>query len=266
MNTFRDTPEYSTKFRVVYHVALLNHWREVMREQLPLLLANKNIAELHVTIGTDANTEEQEATALLRDFVERKDAVGSCCWYRTALHECEHKAMMLVDQLARRDDMPVLYFHGKGVSYSPPVSSNESFRKYLNRLVAEADRWAEFLAQSDCDACGPLLFLDETHGLQFFAGNFWMAKASYLRSLVLYEEFASNPGAALTPWGRHLAEMAVNRMGRMRPHAIDGTSLTPATFNAHMTALTEPAVNLPGNKGASFITLAVIVGADDPEK
>ncbi len=242
----------STPFRTVYHVAAIHHWRVIVDEQLPLLLGNRNIADLHVTIATDTDAHEQAVVALFRDIIARNAAAISWHWQRTPLKALEHATMSVVDQLARQDEKPLLYFHCKGVRYSPPLRNHEVFRQYVNRLVAQADYWAEFLVRSEFDACGPLLYLDEPSGIRLFAGNFWIAKSSYLRSLMPYDQFVSNPGRGRLPWDRHLAEMAVNRMGQMRPHAIDGTSLTNKTFNAYMAALLGSGVNLLGNHGANF--------------
>jgi hypothetical protein len=251
---------------VVYHVAAINHWRAIVEEQLPLLLGNRNIADLHVTVGTDTDAHEQAVVALLRGIIEKIAPTTSWHWQRTPLKALEHATMSIVDQLVLRDDKPLLYFHCKGVSYSPPMRNHEVFRQYVNRIIAEADYWAEFLAQSDFDACGPLLYLDEPSGLRFFAGNFWIAKSPYLRSLMPYDQFVSNPGRGRLPWDRHLAEMAINRMGHMRPHAIDGTSLSNKNFEAYMTALLGSSRTLPGHVGGGFITTAVIESPDEQKK
>lgn len=260
----RPSPKSSTPFRVVYHIAAIHHWRAIVAEQLPLLLSNRNLADLHVTIGTDTDAHEQAVVALLKDILQKFAAPPPWHWQRTPLKAFEHATMMLVDQFARHDDHPLLYFHCKGVSYSPPLRNHEVFRQYINRLIAQADHWAEFLAASGCDACGPLLYLDEPSGLRFFAGNFWIAQSPYLRGLMPYEQFVSNPGRGRVPWDKHLAEMAVNRMGRMRPHAIDGTSLTNKTFEAYMRALLGTGTNLPGNQGANFTPTPVINLPDNP--
>ena len=104
----------------------------------------------------------------------------------------------------------------------------------MNRLVAEADRWAEFLARSEFDACGPMKLVDGDRGFTYFAGNFWMAKAEYLKGLGRYREFAAAGAGSLEYMDRHLAEMAVDRGKRMRGYAIDGTLLSPLTVWWHL--------------------------------
>jgi hypothetical protein len=94
--------------------------------------------------------------------------------------------------------------------------------------------------------------------------DFWMARASWLQGLIPYAEFAANPGHGRLPGDRHLAEMAVNRMGRMRSHAIDGTSLTNKTSDSHTASLLGTGKTFPGNVGAGFIAAAVIEASGVP--
>jgi hypothetical protein len=215
------------RFNVVYHVAALNHWRRVVEDQLGILLRNKDIGSVHVTVAADSPA----LTAACSEHVEKAmGASGRALPLRISPHpigEFEHPAMALIDDLAREDDAPILYFHGKGVSYSPPNPLFETWRGYLNQFVAEADGWAQLLLESEYDACGPLKLFDRQHGFTYFAGNFWMAKAGYLRELPPYAEFLRDPGSPyFKPNDRHLAEVAVNRSRRVKALAADNTDLT----------------------------------------
>jgi hypothetical protein len=220
-------PEYTVDFpfQAVYHVTTLNHWKDIAQEQLGLVLANRRLQALTVTI---ANTPEADLPflqmILLRAMERRPElkVVGHFC----ELREFEHPAMKLVDQVARQEEMPVLYFHMKGVSFTPPDGMWEKWRRYLNGFLGEADRWAEFLGKMPYDVCGPLLTTDEKHSFRYFAGNFWMARAQYLRGLPAYGEFLEHPKTeAFGPGDRHLAEIAVNRTQGMRGYAVDGKEL-----------------------------------------
>ena len=148
--------------------------------------------------------------------------------------------MELVDSIAKRDDAPILYFHTKGVSHSPPNPLAERWRWYLNKFVAQADKWAATLREQGCDACGPLKLFDPQHGYTYFAGNFRMAKAEYVRRLPPYSEFVRNPGSPyFRPLDRHLAEIAINRSACMWALAIDNIALTPATVWSHLRQVSQ---------------------------
>jgi len=210
-------------FQAVYHVTTIHHWTDIAQEQLAILFANQRLHALTVTIANTPEADLPFLQAILLRAMERRPALkvlGHFC----KLEEYEHTAMRLVDQVARQTgggegaDMPVLYFHMKGVSFSPPDPLWEIWRRHLNGFLAEADRWSEFLAKMPYDACGPLLTTDAAHGFRYFAGNFWMARAAYLRGLPAYGDFMEQPGTdAFGPRDRHLAEIAVNRTKLMRP-------------------------------------------------
>jgi hypothetical protein len=219
------------RFTAVYHVATLNHWREVVAEQLRTLLRNVEIASLFVTIGADSTKTADSCAAMIATSIQSSGrGVALRTWARW-LDEFEHPAMDLIDSIAKHDDAPILYFHTKGVGHSPPNPFAEKWRWYLNTFIAQADTWAAMLREQDYDACGPLKLFDPQHGYTYFAGNFWMAKAEYIRRLPSYSEFARNPGSpCFRPFDRHLAEVAINRSACMRALAIDNTSLTPATI------------------------------------
>jgi hypothetical protein len=219
----------SALYNVVYHVATLNHWRDVLRGQMELLGRNRCWNSLTVSIGCGDVSSADEVVAIIKDLLPGSNVR----FHRSPLERFEHGAMALVDELAEQD-LPILYFHAKAVSYSPINPFAETWRKYLNRIVTEADQWARFLIPSQYDACGQLMVHDASHGYTYFAGNFWMAKSQYLRKLSRYEDFAGSPIGNREPFDRHFAELAVNRSKVMRGFAIDGSSLTPDTMCAYL--------------------------------
>src|SRR5579859_5078012 len=210
------------RYNVVYHLATLNHWREVVRGQMALLAKNRLCKSVTVSIGSGDASGANEAVAIIRSEIPSADVR----FRGFGLEMFEHGAMGVVDEVAG-EGLAVLYFHAKGVSYSPVNLYAETWRKYLNRLVEGADDVARSLVNSEYDACGQLMVHDPGHGITYFAGNCWMAKAEYLRGLRPYAEFLKTPVAGMAAGDRHLAELAVNREKRMRGFAIDGTWLTP---------------------------------------
>jgi hypothetical protein len=229
----------STKFNVVYHVATLNHWQHVVREQIPLLLSNCNIEQLAVTCASNSQDEMHAAAMLVEGLLSASNCRISCKFYKGPLTAFEHCAMKVVDDFAHWHDIPVLYFHAKGVSYQPPSPIAEKWRRHLNQFVAEADKWAAFLVNSHHDACGPMLLHDPSHGFTYFAGNFWIASSRYLRQLPPYDEFMQRPpvnrsGKQFIEEGRYLAELAIDRARHMNGISSDGTILTPDTWKPYL--------------------------------
>ena len=235
-------------FNVVYHIATLNHWRNVVGEQLPILLGNRQMRRLVVTIASDDVETSKSAARLAHWYVHRSGHPIEFSVIPCRLADVEHPAMDLVDQLAAAEDLPILYFHTKAVRYPSPDPFFETWRQYLNRFVAGADGWAAFLSGSDFDACGRLLMTElKADGLSFFAGNFWMARASYLRLLPPYVQWIADPGHGFIPMDRFLAERAINRAGRMKPYVTDHIRFDDNTRDAcmrhvlnHEFAMTSP--------------------------
>jgi hypothetical protein len=212
-------------FSVVYHIATMNHWQQVVAEQVKVLLHNSGITALHVSLtGKDPQAEKY-----VRSLLPNISSVT-----RGLLSECEHTAMNVIDGEAACAKRPILYFHTKGVSKFSGVS--EHWRHYMNEFVFEADKWADFLSTSSVyNACGRMLLHDPRgRGYKFFAGNFWMARSDYLRSLGPYKDFVPYPAVG----NRHYAEVAVNRTLQMRPYATDGTLLAPDDFGTFVSGVT----------------------------
>jgi hypothetical protein len=114
----------------------------------------------------------------------------------------------------------------------------------LNKFVALGDRWANLLQSRPLDTCGPLRMTDKTHGLTYFAGNTWMASAAYLRGLTPYDVFLKDHRLrGFAPGDRLLAELAINRDGRMRSHAADGQDFVPETLGAFLWMLVPGTIN-----------------------
>jgi hypothetical protein len=232
-----DVDPVYPRFNAVYHVTAINHWELILEEQGQVLFSNCNLKSLYVTV----------ATASGGDLARVVSRVGATAAYRNDLpiryfpcnlDQFEHPALMFIDSLASRDPASILYFHMKGVSYSPPRPRLEAWRRYLNTFVGSADRWAEVLAQASYDACGPLLLSDEQHGFTYFAGNFWMATAAYIRRLPAYSSFIRRPGSpCFAPYSRYLAEVGINRARQMRPYSTDRSALTPQSFRTLLESL-----------------------------
>lgn len=235
-------PAFSTAFHAVYHVTTINHWQTILDEQLAVLLRNRNLKSVTFTVATTSAKDFAVVTDRLTRAVVTRSPRIPIEGRISDPNEFEHRAMIAVDRLAGADDVPILYFHMKGVSHSPPTRLWEVWRTHLNQLVSDADRWADFLVQARFDACGPFLTFDAGHGFSFFAGNFWMANASYVRKLPAYQDFIRDPGTPhFLPFSRYLAEIAVNRARRMNAFAIDGTFLTPQSVFQRLGTLADAA-------------------------
>lgn len=177
---------------IVYHCYCVNKWEEVVRDQLPHF-------EGHSIYCSLIGDERQER--ILQDIAGNCGADLTIQRVEDASYY-EHLAMEWVAQLAReRPNGLTMYFHTKGTS-----SNNwkgRSWRNYLSHVFLK--KWQELhknLVVSSKEATGswychyPMDPDMNGQATNFFAGNFWIAKNSYINTLPNYgelkEEFSSS--------------------------------------------------------------------------
>lgn len=165
---------------VVYHVAAMGDWQDVVREQLAMFReVGLGVAEaIRVTfVGNGVEWFTAAARHAGVDVViVRAD---------TNTDHYETFGIMEVERLAKveKTTRPILYLHTKGVS----ASGNLHKRRW--RLLMEdytVRMWREnvaILAGGNYDAVGVNWW---KHGEQHFSGNVWMASADWVRRLPDY--------------------------------------------------------------------------------
>jgi len=164
---------------IVYHVASMGDWQEVVTEQLNLLVSvGLKDCKLYLThVGPLSDTEwllsSSQANGLFPTLERRDDNV---------MHY-ETFAMILIERLAKLSDEPIMYFHTKGVSASWH-QGKRMWRKLMEREVISG--WRNHLPeleQDEYDAVGVnWCQWDDPH----FSGNFWIARADWIRKLPDY--------------------------------------------------------------------------------
>jgi hypothetical protein len=169
---------HGAQIEIVYHIATLNNWKEIVQEQVAGL-QNSGLSEAcsHVTV-TVAGPKIRAVRSLFEKVPFREKVelihVGS-------LNVYEFPAIEKVKEIAHRfSDAKILYLHTKGVThYRKQCEENvRLWRQYLEYFVVK--RWKECLDALDSfDICSAEW--NEQPEL-FFAGNFWWARADYLQT------------------------------------------------------------------------------------
>lgn len=163
---------------VVYHVAEMGDWKEVVAEQFRLLRdSGLGLTEaIRVTfVGVDL--------VWLREEAIRVGIQIEVVYFDANLMHCETFAMLEIERLAKveKTDRPILYFHTKGVS-APGHRGKYVWRRSMEEYVVRL--WQhnlQFISdESGYDAVG-LNWCSV--GLQHFSGNFWIARADWIRRL-----------------------------------------------------------------------------------
>lgn len=201
-----------------YHIAAMNHWREVVAEQLGVLARAGFGGLLQITFSGPEWDER-----FIRETCRARGLRYELCQQDTGLTSFEFPALRLLQTVCDQGfDGHVLYFHTKAVS-TPQMWERMIWRWTMNGWCLA--RWSELetaLAQSECDAAGTL-WVSALHPTGAFAGNFWHAKASYIRTLTPLDTYIAEFSAMLATHNpssysvRHAAEFWINSRANCRP-------------------------------------------------
>jgi hypothetical protein len=159
---------------VIYHIATLGNWREVVDEQLQLA-SMAGLNQIFVTLATEDILNAIREVRSLGD----KHRITLISGRSGPLNDYECPAMLTVQEKVRETNKPVLYFHTKGVS-APHDQIRTSWRRVMGDAVI--GRWRENLAVLyGHDAVGVNWF--DYKDIPHFSGNFWIATADWIKGL-----------------------------------------------------------------------------------
>jgi hypothetical protein len=191
------------------HVAMVNHWRQIVDEQILKMRASglwEKTRTLHVGLlgpdpgsfpyrdpkiqlhhfGTDFEPAEGPTLAILQDFCRARASGNN-----------------------GGGDFLVYYTHTKGVfNLSRGTSEWRRSMEHFS-LLRHADCIA---ALAEHDVCG---INWHSSWCRFFGGNFWWARGSYIRSLPDVRSLRPRPG--LDPSQRHVYERWIGENPSVRP-------------------------------------------------
>ncbi len=164
---------------VFYHVAAMNTWRSVVREQVRLLA---HVGLTDVTVGLLGDADDAATVATLAAAAGVSAAVA---FHRPDLSLAELPTLALLHAWARRQvagstpARPVLYLHTKGVS-RPADRTRTAWRRLMQRHTVAG--WRDNVALlADVDLVGTDWVESTVHA--HFSGNFWLARADWVARL-----------------------------------------------------------------------------------
>lgn len=165
------------RLAVFYHVWCSNHWREVVEEQLKALRESGLTEVASVSIGVIG---EPLAHREVWDMAKIKNV--SIWLLGDDPTQYEFPTLDRLREHAAVNDGAVCYIHSKGVSV-PRNNLHDWWRETMMNGVIR--NWRECVAalEAGSDVAG-CKFTHSVHGdLPYFAGNFWWAKCSHIRTL-----------------------------------------------------------------------------------
>jgi hypothetical protein len=197
---------------VVYHMAAMNDYQPIVREQM-LALRTSGLGAALAAIGDRvAITHVGPDPHWVLEEAARQDVPARLVKTDPNVTHYETFAMLEIERLVRSkvDDRPVLYHHSKGASApNDPVKSQ--WRATMTWHVIE--HWRHRMIDLvDHDAAG---FNWWWHGPQHFSGTFWVANQDWLRKLPDFAPWHVGRGA-----DRYSCELWIGAPGTCRAKSL----------------------------------------------
>ncbi len=199
---------------VFYSCYCKNHWKSIVKTHF---------------IALEGLTVFMHARGSAKDkwFIQRQAQIRSITLiFIQSRQDFEHGTISSVRQYAdRHPSGVVLYLHTKSTGNLTP--EGEPWLRYMNRfLLGDIRKNVSRLISSNRDTLGVLYGVDRKQVyplatpvfVNYFAGNFWLAKCSYLRKLPRYEKYLGQSG------DRYAAESYIG-IGQPRCITLDSRSV-----------------------------------------
>lgn len=174
-----------------YHVAVLNHWKEVVDEQLDALQTT-GLQRCPMWVGL-AGADEESLAWLVRRL--RPFNVVEMSVHRH-LDAYERPTMRMLERRAKevKEETPILYFHTKGLK-DGKNTHKERWRYLMMREVVLKYRQCLGHLLDGADAVGVdwRAMVGRGGTISHFSGNFWWARSSYVAQLESLDAYYEKP-------------------------------------------------------------------------
>lgn len=180
-----DLPIYG-----VYHIFCAEGWEQLVPLQLERL-RKSSLANQTKTLFISCIYRQEEDLKKLHTMLEgiHYEIAAST----TNAHQFEYPALDIVYKKAQEEDCLIYYFHTKGVSYHGPQKKDRHWLYFKKKVEAwrevmeyfNIDKWqvAANVLSDGYDTYGCLRYPPKPAIFSMYSGNFWWARATYLRTL-----------------------------------------------------------------------------------
>lgn len=157
-----------------FHICAINHYYEIISEQLKLLVDSK-LYDKSEAIFVGVLGEIEKVEALFKDYPKIKILSHS-----TDLKKYEFLTLKLLREKSRTETFYGYYFHTKGVSY-PDNIGGDHWRDYMNYYLLTKWRDNVDKLNEGFDTCG-VKYIDKGFPAHY-SGNFFWFKSEYAKNL-----------------------------------------------------------------------------------
>jgi hypothetical protein len=171
-------------YNAYYHILLINNWRQIVREQLSLMMRSGLYDKLStIRIGA-LGPDIEELQELLQDYPKCE-----IVRYSPDIQKYEFWTLKILHHDALEDKpFYAVYFHTKGVSFPyPPYSiGGKHWRDYMNHYNLKEWNEPVKMLRKGFDTCGVKLLTEKDPPARklHYSGNFFWCKSSYVKRLV----------------------------------------------------------------------------------
>jgi hypothetical protein len=210
-NPAAETPLSPIAGRPIFgfiHVAMANHWRQILNEQFLKMRASglwDRTDRIFVGLIGPQPQEFESCDPKVTVAISESD-------YRLA----EMATLCFLQQHCKTHHCLVYYLHTKGVFRTGP--GQEQWRRAMEHFIILRHRDCLAALESH-DTCG--INFGRCDWCQFYGGNFWWARSEYIRTLPDIRTLEPLP--ALEPSPRHIAERWIGENPSMRPASLHNT-------------------------------------------
>ncbi len=171
-------PLNASPIYIVYHVAILNNWKDIVQEQLEMIKNEGLYDAADRFILCYVGEKEEELAILVQNIGDKIEIIHAS--YDVSV--CEFPSIAKVKEIsAEEPNANILYLHSKGLLHfgKPTEKAVTCWRRYMQYFLIQ--QWRICIDRlNSYDACGVEWRLRPPH----FSGNFWWARASYINTLI----------------------------------------------------------------------------------
>lgn len=185
-----------TRILGFWHICMINHYLEVISEQLQLIIDSK-LYDSTESILVGCVGDENELSKVKELFFNYPKIVIAV--HKPDVQEYEFPTLNILKQKSDIEGMfNCFYIHTKGVSYIKNEGSVQ-WRNHMNHYVLT--KWEDDVKKlrEGNDTCGVRL-IPQGHHSKHYSGNFWWAKSNYIKKLCPIKKLNKKDRFAAEMW------------------------------------------------------------------
>lgn len=168
---------------IYFHIYSINSYKEVIQDLMNACQDSGLLDDVEAVRYTVAGPNNRHVHEIMRTYPKtwcQYEVVEDRSYERLTLHQL-HKDCQEWIARSDHDDVYILYFHSKGVSYQLP--SDSPIKNWYRTMIHGLSYYRHLCWQELDRGIHAVGSYKRESPAQHFAGNFWWSKASYIVQL-----------------------------------------------------------------------------------